>query len=185
MYSPSGNWIEQVKHVVNEMMKSKSFVLEGIVSSVDPSPPYKVKVTLQPYEIETGWLKLMTLYAGNGFGLILPPPDEGTPVKVIFDMGDIKNGTVIGAVFNSNVAMPILADPGDAALVHKSGSKITIAKDGTVTLSSIGTVNVNAASVNLGGSGGAAIARAGDAVQVNTTTGIGTITAGSPKVKST
>lgn len=133
MYSPSGNWMEQVKHVVNEMIKTKSFVLEGVVSSTDPIPPYKVKVTLQPYEIETGWLKLATPYAGNGFGLIFPPPDEGTPVKVIFDMGDIKNGTVIAAVFNANIQMPNVTY-GAAGLVHKSGSSILIGPDGTVTI---------------------------------------------------
>lgn len=183
MYNPSGNWMEQIKYVVSEILKSKSFVLEGIVSSVDPNPPYKVRVTLQPFEIETGWLKIATPYAGNGFGLILPPPDEGTPVKVIFDMGDIKNGTVIAAVFNANTLMPNVTY-GAAGLVHKSGSSVLLNPDGSITLQTTGAVNVQAGTVNLGGSGGKPIARQGDAISIPGV-GTGTITGGSPKVNST
>lgn len=133
MYNPSMNWVEQIKFIVREMMSAKSFVLEGVVTSVDPTPPCKVKVMLEPYEIETGWLRIATPYAGRGFGLVLPPPEEGMPVKVIFDMGDIKHGTVIGIVPNDEIAPPA-ARAGAAGLVHKSGSSILIEADGTVTI---------------------------------------------------
>ncbi|GIM47044.1 hypothetical protein DNHGIG_25930 [Collibacillus ludicampi] len=134
MYSPSTNWIEQVKFVAREMINNKMFVLEGIVTSVDPNPPYKVKVMLEPYGIESGWLKVATPYVGNGFGFVFPPPAEGTPVKVIFDLGDIKNGVVIGSVFNDNVKMPSVPY-GAAGLVHQSGSSIIFNPDGSVVLS--------------------------------------------------
>ncbi|MBL0386232.1 hypothetical protein JJB07_06145 [Tumebacillus sp. ITR2] len=133
MYSPTMNWVEQIKWIVREMMNAKSFVLEGIVTSVDPTPPCKVKVMLEPYSIETGWLRVSTPYGGNGFGLVLPPPEQGVPVKVIFDMGDIQHGTVIGAVFSEAMSVPD-APFGSVGFVHKSGSSILIAPDGTVTI---------------------------------------------------
>jgi phage baseplate assembly protein gpV len=133
MYNPSTNWVEQIKFIVREMLNSKQFVLEGVVSSVDPTPPGKVKVLLEPYGIESGWLRCAMPYVGKQFGLVLPPPEEGTQVKVIFDMGDIKNGTVIGSLYGEDVAVPNIAK-GAAGLVHKSGSSLLIMPDGTVTI---------------------------------------------------
>lgn len=133
MYTPSTDWLEQVKNAVNEMVKNISFVLEGTITSVDSSPPYKVKVMLHPYEIETGWLKVSTPYIGNGFGLIVPPPAEGTAVKVIFDMGDIKNGTVIGGVFNDDVTMPTVTY-GTAGMIHETGSSFLLNQDGSIKI---------------------------------------------------
>lgn len=133
MYNPSTNWVEQIKFIVREMLNSKSFVLEGVVTSVDPDS-YKVKAMLEPYGIESGWLRCATPYVGNGFGLVVPPPKVGTPVKVIFDMGDIKNGTVIGSLFTDDISLPEDATAGSAGLYHQSGSFLRIAADGTVTI---------------------------------------------------
>lgn len=148
MYNPSLNWMEQVKFIAREMIQDKQFVLEGIVTSVDPNPPYKVRVNLEPYGVETGWLKIATPYAGNGFGFIFPPPDEGTAVKVIFDMGDIKNGTVISNLFNDEVKMPSVP-AGTFGLVHKTGSTITVDPQGNITISSVGTVSIKGTQINL------------------------------------
>lgn len=136
MLNPSRDWIEQIKYVVQDMINQKNFVLTGIVTSIDPTPPYKVKVTLEPYSIETGWLKLAMPLAGNGYGVLLPPPDEGTEVRVLFDLGDIKSGTVIGAVYDDQAVQmpPDAAALGTMGLYHKSGSFIRIAPDGTVTI---------------------------------------------------
>ncbi|KEO82098.1 phage baseplate assembly protein V [Tumebacillus flagellatus] len=133
MYNPSMNWIEQIKFIVREMLNAKSFVLEGLVTSVDPKPPCKVKVMLQPYEIETGWLRLATPCHGGSVSLVLPPPEEGMPVKVIFDLGDIKHGTVIGNVPNDKTVPPDIPS-GSAGFVHQSGSSLLIGPDGTVTI---------------------------------------------------
>ena len=88
-----------------------------------------------------------------------------------------------------------------------TGSYVKFSSDGTVTVYSAADVNIQgagainitsstatkitctnctiAASGNIAlGSGGKAVARVGDAVQVSTSTGIGTITAGSSKVTS-
>lgn len=63
------------------------------------------------------------------------------------------------------------------------GVDITI-QNGKISLTAT-QIDLITNTLNLGGTGGAAIARVGDAVSVNTTTGLGTITAGSTKVKST
>ena len=132
MYHPSTNWVEQTKFVVREMLNSKVFVLEGVITSVDPNPPFKVRARLMPYGIETGWLQVASPLCGHGFGLLLPPPEEGVAVKVIFDMGDIQNGTVVGAV-QHHVAPPA-GHAGTFGLVHASGSAILINTDGAVTI---------------------------------------------------
>lgn len=133
MYSPSTNWLEQVKNMVHEINNQRSFVLEGTVTSVNQTTPYMVKVMLEPYEIETGWLQVGSPYLGNGYGFIAPPPEDGTPVKVIFDMGDPNHGTVVCSVYNDNVTL--LDVPfGTAGIVHKSGSKILMNPDGSIEI---------------------------------------------------
>ena len=63
---------------------------------------------------------------------------------------------------------------------------LTINVKGNISITVNGTATVNATDVYLGTTTGAgtAVARLGDAVQVNTTTGTGTITSGSSKVFS-
>jgi uncharacterized protein involved in type VI secretion and phage assembly len=87
-----------------------------------------VKVMLEPHGIESGWLRCAVPYAGNGFGIVLPPPDEGTPVKVLFDMGDIKSGTVIGCLYNNSVTR--VGGEGEIRVQHKSGFYISISDNG-------------------------------------------------------
>lgn len=131
------NWLEQVKNAVREMMEQKSFVMEGIVTSVSQSSPYMVKVMLEPHQIETGWLKVGSPYVGNNFGFILPPPEEGTPVKVLFDMGDLNHGVVVCSVNNDNITMPVVPF-GTAGFFHKSGSKILMNPDGSIQIVAAG-----------------------------------------------
>lgn len=132
---PSTNWLEQVKYITKQMIDRQTYALEGVVSSVNPdSTPYTVKVVLYPYEIETGWLRVGTPYAGDNYGLILPAPEEGTPVKVIFHMGDIQNGTVITSLFNDNLTFPNVTY-GTAGIIHKSGSSIFINQDNSIKIS--------------------------------------------------
>lgn len=134
MYNPSTNWIEQVKGLVQNMLELKQFVLDGTVTSVDPNFPFKVRVNLEPYHIETGWLRISTPYLGNEFGLIVPPPDEGTFVKVIFAMGNIESGIVVACEAQDNVLPPSGVDSQTLGFFHKSGSYIKIGQDGTVSI---------------------------------------------------
>ena len=45
----------------------------GIITSVDPATA-TARVTLQPENVLTGWLPLLTTWVGNGWGLACPPP---------------------------------------------------------------------------------------------------------------
>jgi phage baseplate assembly protein V len=141
MYIPSTNWREQIKNAIQEMSNAKSYVLDGTVTSVNTTLPYSVKVNLEPYEIETGWLKMVSPYAGNGFGIVLPPPAEGTHVRVIFDMGDINNGVVVGATYN-DVSVSPNVNFGDAAIFHQSGSQIVMKSDGSIVFTSKGEASL-------------------------------------------
>lgn len=86
---------------------------------------------------------------------------------------------------------------GDIDIVSKGGENISLSKDkneniqgklnlnvqGDVTLNVQGKVSINCNEIDLG-FGGQPIARLGDQVQVNTSTGMGTITSASTKNKS-
>lgn len=172
----SNDWWEQMKDYVHQAVGQSLSVIEGTVSSRQASPP-SVKVILQPYGVETGWLRIGVLYAGNGFGFVAVPP-EGQAVKVIFDMGDKSSGTVVCDVYNDIDVPPPLSTVDDVCFVHKSGSKLYFHDSGEIDVQAAGTLALN------GGSAG--VARIGDTVQVNVagTNYTGTIQSGSSSVKA-
>lgn len=173
----SNDWFEQIKDYVHRAIGQNLSVLEGTVTSRQASPP-SVKVMLQPYGIETGWVRVGTPYGGNGFGLLAIPPEDQA-VKVIFDMGDISSAVVICDVWNDVDLPPTLNDVDDATFVHSSGSKMYWHKNGDCDLTVVGALSL--------AGGGAPVAREGDTVSVNVPgVGIcsGTITSGSTKVQS-
>lgn len=68
----------------------------GIITSYDPDA-YAAKATIQPDEIETGWLPIQALQAGNGWG-VYAPPSEGDQVVLVFVQGDAESGVILGAL---------------------------------------------------------------------------------------
>jgi phage baseplate assembly protein gpV len=104
----------------------------AVVTSVDPSTA-TVRVTLQPEGVLSGWLPVLTPWAGSGWGLVcLPSP--GDQVLVVAQEGHADHGVVIGAAFSAN-ANPPAAPAGEFWLVHQSGSFIKLVSDGTVRIS--------------------------------------------------
>lgn len=106
----------------------------GTVTSYDPDA-YAVKVMLQPEGYETGWAKLATPEAGNGFGTFLPP-EPGDQVWVGFENGDVASPVVLGA-FYSDEDRPVVegigsCPAGEKWFVHRSGSRLRFLGDGTV-----------------------------------------------------
>jgi|GEM_PF-3825484 len=177
----STDWFEQIKDYVQRSQSQSISILEGTVTSRQTNPP-SVKVMLQPYNVETGWIRVGSQYAGNGFGLLAIPP-EGQAVKVSFDMGDTSSGLTLCSLWNDVDIAPTIADVDDAALIHVSGSQLYFHQNGDVDLSPAGNLNI--------AGGGAAIARVGDTItatgsdpQGGTVTVTGTITSGSTKVNS-
>lgn len=173
----SNDWFEQVKYYVHRAVDQALYVVEGTISSRQLNPP-SVKVILQPYGIETGWIRVGTPYGGNGFGFLAIPP-EGMVVKVIFDCGDHSSAAVVTDMYNDVDVPPALADIDDAALVHASGSKLYFHKNGDVEVTATGNLILN------GGTAG--VARVGDTITGTTSDGktvTGTVTSGSAHVKA-
>jgi uncharacterized protein involved in type VI secretion and phage assembly len=101
----------------------------GTVTSVDPGTA-TAKVTLQPEGVLTGWLPVLSPWAGSGWGLYCPP-SPGDQVLVVAQEGDSEHGLIIGSAF-SNAQPPPAAPVGEFWLVHKSGSFIKLQNDGTI-----------------------------------------------------
>lgn len=104
----------------------------AVVTSVDPNAA-TVRVTLQPENVLTGWLPVLSPWTGAGWGLVcLPTP--GDQVFVIGQESDPENGVVIGAAF-SRKHPPPPAPAGEFWLVHASGAFLKLTHDGTVQIS--------------------------------------------------
>ena len=122
----------------------------GTVQSVDPVL-HLAKVLLQPEEVLTGWLPIVTTTAGAGWG-ITAALTAGQQVFVAADSGDGQHGVILGAV-HSSAAMPGVAysnttetgdgtpaQPGEILLRHASGACLRLCADGTVYIQ--GDVNI-------------------------------------------
>ena len=103
----------------------------GIVASVDPSTA-TARVNLQPEGVLSGWLPLLTPWAGNGWGLVCHPM-LGSQVLVIPQEGDAEHGLIIAASWSAQMAAPS-APTGEFWLVHQSGSFFKLLNDGTVQI---------------------------------------------------
>lgn len=101
----------------------------AVVSSVDPRTAC-ARVLQQPEGNLSGWLPILSLWTGDGWGLVcLPRP--GDQVLVLFHDGDAASGIVVGGLYSDNRQVPA-APLGEFWLVHGSGSHIKLLNDGTV-----------------------------------------------------
>ncbi|MDR3536528.1 MAG: phage baseplate assembly protein V [Acetobacteraceae bacterium] len=104
----------------------------AIVSSVD-SQTACARVLHQPEGVLSGWLPVLALWAGNGWGLVcLPAP--GDQVLVLSHDGDPASGIILGGLYSDARRVPS-APIGEFWLVHSSGSSLKMVNDGTVQIS--------------------------------------------------
>jgi phage baseplate assembly protein V len=103
---------------------------------------YQVKVFLQPDNIETNFLPVMTPFVGNGWGLFCKPV-AGDQVLVLFVEGDINSGVVIGAIY-SNVDRPLPAPDREFWLTHQDGAVLKFHAGGVVEMAAPGGLNITA-----------------------------------------
>jgi phage baseplate assembly protein gpV len=103
----------------------------GLVSSFDPTA-YAVRVLIQPENVLTGWLPVVSPWVGAGWGLAAPLV-PGAQVLVIAQEGNAEQGIVVGALWSA-VDQPIQAPAGELWLQHQSGSFVKLLNNGTIVL---------------------------------------------------
>jgi len=103
----------------------------GLVSSFDPSA-YAARVLIQPENVLSGWLPVLSHWVGAGWGLSAPL-QPGAQVLIVFQEGDAEQGVVMGAVWSAIDHAPG-APAGELWLSHQSGSYIKLLNDGTINL---------------------------------------------------
>lgn len=101
----------------------------GTVTSVNPAMA-TARVTLQPEGVLTGWLPVLSLWTGAGWGMCCPP-SPGDQVLVVAQEGDAEHGVIVGSAY-SKTHMPPNTPVGELWLVHKTGSFIKLQNDGTI-----------------------------------------------------
>ncbi len=124
--------LELVKHIGKSQAGRSQVSCEGTITSVDPQT-YMAKVMLQPYGVETGWLPIASIAAGNGWGFFHLPPDN-SEVTVDFIGGDANNGRVRGIYSNETDAPPAGLAQGEVMLQHSSGTMLHFDASGNLNI---------------------------------------------------
>jgi phage baseplate assembly protein V len=85
------------------VQKHSPAVSAGTVTRIDdPDKLGRVCVSLPVYrDVETGWMEVVSVGAGQGKGLIALP-DVGDQVLVLFSQGDPAQGVVLGGLYGAN-----------------------------------------------------------------------------------
>jgi len=117
---------------------NRATVRLGLVTSYDPGN-YCAKVRLQPEDVETGWLPVVSPWTGNGWGLFAPPT-AGDLVEVQFQEGHIETGFICQRFYN-DADRPLSVQSGEFWLVHASGSFLKFHNDGSVEVHSAQDLN--------------------------------------------
>lgn len=143
--------VELVQHLIEQRVSGLSIGLSGTITSVDPGT-HRAKVLLDLAGVETNWLPIGTMLAGNGFGVQALPVD-GTHVTVLFEGGD-GNGAD-----QYNVGKILLYDYNAVDVVPS-----TTLQPGEILMTSIGkaSVKMDAQGMMTLNEGSAPVARKGD-----------------------
>lgn len=103
----------------------------GIVASYD-SNTGAAKVRIQPEDVLTGWLPVLSHWVGAGWGMHAPL-SGGEQVLMVMQEGDGEHGIIVGRAW-SDAMRPPAAAPGELWLVHQSGALVKLTGDGRITL---------------------------------------------------
>lgn len=118
----------------------------AVVESFDATR-HLAKVSIQPEGVLSGWLPILGMGGGGGWGLICPPAIGAQVVIVPLD-GDHESWAVLGAawsVVNQPAAPQAYVKSGEMALVSSAGAYIRLSSDGSATLYTPGNTTLNAA----------------------------------------
>ncbi len=111
--------------------RSEGQIKFGTVTSVNIKNA-TARVTIQPEGVLSGWLPVLSLWVGNGWGMACPP-NPGEQVLVVPQEGDVEQGIIIGRLFSAKHLTPP-APGGEFWLVHETGSFLKLCNDGTIRI---------------------------------------------------
>ena len=89
---------------------------------------------VQPENIETGWLPIAVMMAGQGWGVYFGPSVNDQAI-LLFQEGDKEVGFCIGYL-PSDIDPPPHVPPTEVHLVQKTGAFVKLLADGTISLQS-------------------------------------------------
>lgn len=113
----------------------------GLVTAYDPGT-YAIKATIQPEDVETGFIPLLSPWVGNQWGAFFAPI-LGAQILILFQEGNSQ--VPIGALFLFSTAMPPVQVPsGEMLLQHQSGSLLHFDNSGNVTMTANQAMTLNA-----------------------------------------
>ena len=104
----------------------------GVVTSVN-SQNATARVLIQPDDVLSGWLPVLSQWVGSGWGMICPLT-PGDQVVLVPQQGDAEQGVIIGRSFSTKQLPPVVPG-GEFWLIHQSGSFLKLCNDGTVRIS--------------------------------------------------
>ena len=111
----------------------------GKVQTVDTAS-MTVKVLLQPENVLTGFLPIMSIMCGAGWGVVHPPV-TGQPVLLLPDAGDSNSYVVLGSTWSLQ-GMPPVAEQGELWLQHSTGTTMRLTNAGNAWVYGKNQVNV-------------------------------------------
>ena len=134
-----------VRREAARVLARSSGLVVGTVTSYDPAT-HTAKVQLQPEGTLTGWMPILSLAVGAGFGIQVAP-HIGQACLVHPHDQNIEAGVILGFFFN-DVETPISVQEGEIVIKHESGSGLSLLNDGSAVLT-----NKNGATTTLDASG--------------------------------
>lgn len=124
----------------------------GVVQNVKPTDAgYVAKVLMQPENVLSGWLPVLTPMVGPEWGLVCPP-EPGMQAFVAADSGDGHHGVILGLTYSLQNMPPVpksdfdqqkgvAVQSGEIALVSKKGAVLRLCADGSIHIE--GNVRIN------------------------------------------
>jgi len=103
----------------------------GTVTSVNVDQA-TARVLLQPEGVLSGWLPILSAWAGAGWGMVCPP-SPGDQVLVVAQEGLAEHGVIVGGAYSDSHRPPAVP-VGELWLVHKSGSHLKLKNDGSILI---------------------------------------------------
>ena len=155
------------------------------------------KARIKIGDLETDWLPWITSNSGNNKGW--NPPEIDEQVIVLSPCGELNQGVILPSLYrgaapenSGNIQSITFADRSKISFNRESGN-LDLDIKGSATIKVAGNAQIEATNitlkgnVNLGDSGGNAVARVGDKVKIDSGSSAGEwpIITGSSKVKAT